>query len=86
MAIAEHRTGAFEFVATTLSAFEQRMTRAAAMQQCYRTTPGPDVMLVVNGPNMPAYLAVSHQLFTADGRVRNVKVFFSVKSAKFEPK
>ena len=62
------------------------MTQAAAVQQCYRTTPGSDIMFVVDGTNMPAYLALGQQLFSADGSVRNVKVFFSVKRAKLEPK
>jgi hypothetical protein len=32
---------------------------------------------------MPAYLALSQTLFTANANVRNVKTFFSVKRAKF---
>jgi Lrp/AsnC family transcriptional regulator, leucine-responsive regulatory protein len=35
---------------------------------------------------MPAFLALSERLFTADTNVRNVKVFFSVKRAKFQSK
>lgn len=69
-----------------LSAFEQRVTLEAAVQQCYRTSPGPDFVLVVHVNDMPAYLALSQQLFTGDANVRNVKAFFSVKRSKFEPK
>ena len=67
-------------------AFEQRITLDTAVQQCYRTSPGPDFVLVVCTPDMPAYLALSQRLFTQDANVRNVKAFFSVKRAKFAPK
>ena len=69
-----------------LAAFEQRITEQAAVQQCYRTTPGPDFVLIVHVADMPAYLALSQSLFTSDANVRNVKAFFSAKRAKFEPK
>ena len=69
-----------------LSTFEQRVTGNAAVQQCYRTTPGPDFVLIVHVTDMPAYLALSQQLFTSDANVRNVKAFFSIKRTKFEPK
>lgn len=69
-----------------LDAFEQRAVADAAVQQCYRVSPGPDFVLVVHTPDMPAYLALAQQLFTADANVRNVKAFFSVKRAKFEPR
>lgn len=69
-----------------LSLFEQRIHKTAAVQQCYRTTPGPDFVLIVHVADMPAYLALSQQLFTSDANVRNVKAFFSVQRSKFEPK
>ena len=69
-----------------LSAFEQRVTVDAAVQQCYRTSPGPDLVLVVHVKDMPAYLLLSQRLFTGDANVRNVKAFFSIKRSKFEPK
>ena len=69
-----------------LSAFEQRMRVDAAVQQCYRTSPGPDFVLIVHVADMPAHLALSQRLFTGDANVRNVKAFFSVKRSKFEPK
>ncbi len=69
-----------------LSAFEQRMRSDAAVQQCYRTSPGPDFVLIVHVADMPAHLALSQRLFTGDAHVRNVKAFFSVKRSKFEPK
>ena len=69
-----------------LSAFEQRMRVDAAVQQCYRTSPGPDFVLIVHVADMPAYLALSQRLFTGDANVRNVKAFFSIKRSKVQPK
>jgi Lrp/AsnC family leucine-responsive transcriptional regulator len=67
-------------------AFEQRITGDAAVQQCYRVSPGPDFVLVVHTRDMPDYLQLAQRLFTSDANVRNVKAFFSVKRAKFEPR
>jgi Lrp/AsnC family transcriptional regulator, leucine-responsive regulatory protein len=67
-------------------AFESRVARDAAVQQCYRVSPGPDFILIVHAPDMPGYLALAQRLFTSDANVRNVKAFFSLKRAKFEPK
>ena len=66
-----------------LQAFETRAVQAAAVQPCWRVSPGPDFMLVVQVPDMPAYLAFTQRLLTQDANVRNVKAFFSVKRAKF---
>lgn len=68
-----------------LEAFEKRVTKDQAVQQCYRVSPGPDFVLIVFAQDMPAYLALSQRLFSADANVRNVKAFFSVKRGKFEP-
>jgi Lrp/AsnC family leucine-responsive transcriptional regulator len=67
-------------------AFERRITGDAAVQQCYRVSPGPDFVLVVHTRDMPDYLQLAQRLFTSDANVRNVKAFFSVKRAKFEPR
>ena len=64
-------------------AFEKRVLTEAAVQQCYRVSPGPDFCLVVHAANMPDYLALAQRLFTADANVRNVKAFFSIKRSKF---
>ena len=69
-----------------LEAFEARVVADAAVQQCYRVSPGPDFVLVVLVADMPGYLALAKRLFTSDANVRNVKAFFSLKRAKFEPK
>lgn len=69
-----------------LAAFESRAVAEAAVQQCYRVSPGPDFMLVLHVADMPAYHALVQRLFTQDANVRNVKTFFSVSRAKFEPR
>jgi DNA-binding Lrp family transcriptional regulator len=67
-----------------LDAFERRAVRDEAVRQCYRVAPGPDFVLVLRVRDMPDYLLLSERLFTQDANVRNVRVFFSVKRAKFE--
>ena len=67
-------------------AFEARVVADAAVQQCYRVSPGPDFVLVVHVGDMPQYLARAQRLFTSTANVRNVKAFFSTKRAKLEPK
>lgn len=69
--------------AAALDAFEARVAPDAAVQQCYRVSPGPDFVLVVHTTDMPAYHALAMRLFTVDANVRNVKAFFSVKRSKF---
>lgn len=65
------------------TAFEQRVAADEAVQQCYRVSPGPDFVLMVQARDMPDYLALAQRLFTSDANVRNVKAFFSVKRSKF---
>ena len=69
-----------------LDAFEARAVAEARVQQCWRVSPGPDFVLVLFVLDMPAYHALVQHLFTQDANVRNVKAFFSVKRAKFEPR
>ncbi len=66
-------------------AFEQRAVADTAVQQCYRVSPGPDFVLVIWAADMPAYQALVQRLFTQDANVRQVKAYFSVQRAKFEP-
>jgi Lrp/AsnC family transcriptional regulator, leucine-responsive regulatory protein len=68
------------------AAFELRVAGDPSVQQCYRVSPGPDFVLVVQARDMPDYLRLAQRLFTSDANVRNVKAFFSVKRAKFEPR
>ncbi len=69
-----------------LDAFEARAVQEAAVQQCWRVSPGPDFVLVAQMPDMPAYHALTQRLLTQDANVRNIKAFFSVKRAKFDPR
>jgi DNA-binding Lrp family transcriptional regulator len=69
-----------------LSAFEARAVAEPAVQQCYRVSPGPDFVLVLHAADMAAWGALTERLFTQDANVRNVKSYFSVRRAKFEPR
>ncbi len=68
-----------------LAAFEARAVADKAVRQCYRVSPGPDFLLILQVSDMPGYHALVQRLFTQDANVRNVKAFFSVLRAKFEP-
>jgi Lrp/AsnC family leucine-responsive transcriptional regulator len=70
--------------AERLDAFEARAAGEPAVMQCYRVSPGPDFVLIVQVVDMPAYHALVQRLFNAQSNVRNVRAFFSVKRAKFE--
>jgi Lrp/AsnC family transcriptional regulator, leucine-responsive regulatory protein len=72
--------------AEKLAAFEARAVAEREVQQCYRVSPGPDFVLVVQMADMAAYHALVQRLLTADANVRNVKTYFSVHRAKFEPR
>ena len=64
--------------------FEQLVADEAAVLQCYRVSPGPDFVLMVQVADMPAYHALAHRLFAAHANVRNVKSYFSTFRSKFE--
>jgi DNA-binding Lrp family transcriptional regulator len=66
-----------------LLTFEARVYTEAAVQQCYRVSPGPDFVLVVHVADMPGYQALAQRLFASDANVRNVKAFFSIQRSKF---
>jgi DNA-binding Lrp family transcriptional regulator len=66
-----------------LDQFEARAVAEDEVQQCWRVSPGPDFILVVQVPDMPAYQELARRLFTQDSQVRNVRAFFAVKRAKF---
>lgn len=72
--------------AEALAAFEAHVGPQAEVQQCYRVSSGPDFVLIVYVPDMPAYHAFVHRVLTAEANVRNVRSFFSVKRSKFAPK
>lgn len=64
--------------------FEVLVAQEGAVLQCYRVSPGPDFVLIVQVADMPAYHALAHRLFAAQANVRNVKSFFSTHRSKFE--
>lgn len=64
--------------------FEQLAVRERAVLQCYRVSPGPDFVLVLQVADMAAYHALAHRLFATHANVRNVRSFFSTFCAKFE--
>jgi Lrp/AsnC family transcriptional regulator, leucine-responsive regulatory protein len=68
------------------AAFEARAVAEPSVQQCWRVSPGPDFVLVAWAPDMPAFHALTQRLFTQDANVRNVKTFFALKRAKFDPR
>ncbi|MGH8854724.1 MAG: Lrp/AsnC family transcriptional regulator, partial [Telluria sp.] len=70
--------------AERMTAFERLVEAEAAVLQCYRVTPGPDFVLVVQVADMPAYHELAHRLFTAHANVRNVKAYFSTHRSKFD--
>lgn len=70
--------------ADRMAEFERVVADEAAVLQCYRVSPGPDFVLVVQVADMPAYHALAHRLFTTHSNVRNVKAYFSTFRSKFE--
>lgn len=64
--------------------FEDLVADEAAVLQCYRVSPGPDFLLILQVLDMPAYHALAHRLFATHANVRNVKTFFSTHRSKFE--
>ena len=65
-------------------AFEQLVAGEPAVQQCYRVSPGPDFVLMVQVADMPAYHALAHRLFAGHKNVRNVRSYFSIHRSKFD--
>jgi Lrp/AsnC family transcriptional regulator, leucine-responsive regulatory protein len=70
--------------AERMAQFEQLVADEPAVLQCYRVSPGPDFVLMVQVADMPAYHALAHRLFAAHANVRNVKSYFSTFRSKFE--
>jgi len=70
--------------AERLDEFEALAAADAAVQQCYRVSPGPDFVLIVQVADMPAYHTLAHRLFAGHANVRNVRSFFSIRRGKFE--
>jgi Lrp/AsnC family leucine-responsive transcriptional regulator len=70
--------------AERMEEFERYVANEAAVLQCYRVSPGPDFVLVLQVADMPAYHALAHRLFATRTNVRNVKTYFSTFRSKFE--
>jgi Lrp/AsnC family transcriptional regulator, leucine-responsive regulatory protein len=70
--------------AEKMEEFEALVAGEAAVLQCYRVSPGPDFVLIVQVADMPAYHALAHRLFASHANVRNVRSFFSIHRSKFE--
>lgn len=70
--------------AERMSEFEALVAQEDAVLQCYRVSPGPDFVLLVQVADMPAYHALAHRLFAGQANVRNVRSFFSIHRSKFE--
>ena len=70
--------------AERMGEFEAHVGAETAVLQCYRVSPGPDFVLVVQVADMPAYHALAHRLFASHANVRNVKAYFSTFRSKFD--
>ncbi len=70
--------------AERMDEFEALVANEGAVLQCYRVSPGPDFVLLVQVADMPAYHALAHRLFASHANVRNVRSFFSIHRSKFE--
>lgn len=64
--------------------FEAHVAVEPAVLQCYRVSPGPDFVLLVQVRDMEAYHELARRLFASHANVRNVRSFFSIHRAKFE--
>ena len=64
--------------------FEALVAAEPAVLQCYRVSPGPDFVLMVQVADMPAYHGLAHRLFATHQNVRNVRSYFSIHRSKFE--
>ncbi|BEV72568.1 Lrp/AsnC family transcriptional regulator [Paludibacterium sp. THUN1379] len=71
--------------AEALAAFEALVADEPAVTQCYRVSPGPDLVLVLALADMPAYHQLAHRLLTTQANVRNVRAFFVTHCSKFSP-
>lgn len=70
--------------AERLEEFEALVANEPMLLQCYRVSPGPDFVLVVQVADMAAYHALAHQLFATQKNVRNVRTYFSIYRSKFD--
>jgi DNA-binding Lrp family transcriptional regulator len=69
--------------AQCLDEFERAACASTAVQQCWRTSAGPDFILVLHMADMPAYQAWAGAFLGDNLQVRHVKTYFASKRAKF---
>lgn len=68
----------------SFTAFEDVLLTEPAISQCYRVSPGPDFVLMVQVRDMAAYHELAHRVFTAHKNVRNVRSYFTVRRVKYD--
>ena len=66
-----------------LDEFERATCASSAVQQCWRTSAGPDFILVLHVADMPSYQAWAGAFLGENLQVRHVKTYFASKRAKF---
>ncbi len=67
-----------------VQAYERLVAAHPAVRQCYRVSPGPDLVLIAEAADMSAWTDVVAELFTQQANVRNVKTYFVLRCAKFD--
>ena len=67
-----------------VEAYERLVVSHPAVRQCYRVSPGPDLVLIAEAADLPAWSDVVADLFTQHANVRNVKTFFVLRCARFD--
>ncbi|MCP5285953.1 MAG: Lrp/AsnC family transcriptional regulator [Burkholderiaceae bacterium] len=67
-----------------VDAYEALAVAHPAVAQCYRVSPGPDLVLIARVRNMQDWVTVAGELFTQQANVRNVKTYFVMQRGKFE--
>lgn len=65
-------------------AFRDRAVAEPAVLQCYRTSPGPDFVLLLQVRDMAGYRAFAHRLLSSESNVRTVRTYFATERAKFD--
>jgi Lrp/AsnC family transcriptional regulator, leucine-responsive regulatory protein len=70
--------------AEMLDAFEVRAIADPDVRECYRVSSGADFVLMIQVADMDQYHAFAHRLLAAETNVRNVRVLFSTRRAKFD--
>src|SRR3546814_14697482 len=62
--------------------FEAVMAAEDAILQCYRVSPGPDLLVLAQVPDMPAYHAMAPRVFPSHKNVLNVRQLLSSEARR----